>query len=329
MGIKNVGISLFGLETYHDAFTSRKGSYTDIIKAIELFKQEGFQYGINLFVTDDNAEDVKILKKRYGALADFAVACGCQKMEMNQKKYLTRPTKKTAALLSMLDEKGIFTLKSQQEWVTMIQNKSDMSHYFQNDDEPSLLESGDKMYSSVYIKNHNFVGDLIREKLKDIVKRKSLSDFIWGQYYDNKNDFIQHLCHQWGDKSDETVYYLWDLLTIWSEKEFDHHAHDYLENLEINDCVLFPEDDVSCQYDREKSSLKMSLHHEEIEVYAKEAELAELIFEKKLTNRELLERIKKQEPSHAYQKIMIGYRRLLKELYHHGMIAVAFECQKP
>lgn len=64
-GVKYILLSLFGNEKYHDEFTGRKGSYFDIVNMIELAKKNKIGVGLNLFLFNDNYEQIEKLLKTF------------------------------------------------------------------------------------------------------------------------------------------------------------------------------------------------------------------------------------------------------------------------
>ncbi|MFK5949886.1 MAG: heme d1 biosynthesis radical SAM protein NirJ [Methylococcales bacterium] len=53
-----VGISIDGLEAYHDDFRRQKGSYKASLNAVKLCKQAGIKVGLRLCLTRDNKDDL-------------------------------------------------------------------------------------------------------------------------------------------------------------------------------------------------------------------------------------------------------------------------------
>ena len=78
-----VGISIDGLESFHDHFRRQIGSYKSSMKAIELCKQAGIKVGMRLCLTKDNFNDLP-------ALLDIMEEKGVDKFYLSHLNYSGR-----------------------------------------------------------------------------------------------------------------------------------------------------------------------------------------------------------------------------------------------
>ncbi|SFC88220.1 heme d1 biosynthesis radical SAM protein NirJ [Pseudoalteromonas denitrificans] len=78
-----VGISIDGLEAYHDEFRRQKGSFKASLHAIELCKKVGIKVGLRLCLTRDNKDDLE-------AMLDLMETCQVDKFYMSHLNYSGR-----------------------------------------------------------------------------------------------------------------------------------------------------------------------------------------------------------------------------------------------
>ncbi len=78
-----VGISLDGLETYHDEFRRQQGSFKASLEAIDLCKDAGIKVGMRLCLTRDNKDDL-------AAMLDLMEAHNVDKFYMSHLNYSGR-----------------------------------------------------------------------------------------------------------------------------------------------------------------------------------------------------------------------------------------------
>lgn len=95
-GIKDVGISIDGLQETHDFIRNRKDSFKNAINTIQKLKKEGFRIGVVTTILDINVEDLEklyqILKSLGVYLWQLQVASPMGRCE-NKKSYLLAPNK--------------------------------------------------------------------------------------------------------------------------------------------------------------------------------------------------------------------------------------------
>ncbi len=58
-GIKNVGISIDGMQKNHDIIRNRTGAFDEAIKAIKLIQENGFLVGVTTTILDINFDDLE------------------------------------------------------------------------------------------------------------------------------------------------------------------------------------------------------------------------------------------------------------------------------
>jgi len=78
-----VGISIDGLEAYHDEFRRQKGSFKASLHAVKLCKQAGIKVGLRLCLTRDNKNDL-------AAMLDLMEAYNVDKFYMSHLNYSGR-----------------------------------------------------------------------------------------------------------------------------------------------------------------------------------------------------------------------------------------------
>lgn len=90
-----VGISIDGLEEYHDAFRRQEGSFKASLNAVKLCKQAGIKVGLRLCLTRDNKDDL-------AAMLDLMDEYNVDKFYMSHLNYSGRG-KRNASRDAMFD----------------------------------------------------------------------------------------------------------------------------------------------------------------------------------------------------------------------------------
>lgn len=111
-----VGISLDGLEQYHDEFRRQKGSFKASLHAIDLCKQVGIKVGMRLCLTQDNEHQLP-------AMLELMQAHQVDKFYMSHLNYAGRGKRNAERDAHFAMTKNAMNLLFEQAWQDILQGK--------------------------------------------------------------------------------------------------------------------------------------------------------------------------------------------------------------
>ncbi len=276
MGTVGIVLSLFGYEKNHDQFVGLKGSYANLMKAIEIIQENELDYAINLFLTAFNLEDVISLKEKYKGKVNLALFGSAARLENEEnKKYWAKYQDLLATNIDQDPQAFEKSYGSIYFSVSKIREKIiDDDVLIQNGtmvlDTPNfIVENNNDIYFSAHIHSLYKVGDLNFDSIEDLKNRISIFDYLYQEFYENKPDKLREMILKWTDENDDRIFYIMDLISYCFRKEIKGDLFNYWLKLPAEKIRIGLEHKINYSYNSKLNIGKFKSKTESFEIGGK------------------------------------------------------------
>lgn len=224
LGATTACMSFFGNESQHDIFSGRNGAYNDLMTAITICKNIGFNIHINLFITPQNLMTFSTTEKLLRQMSDsfnVSVYAHTSRTDQNPAILLRQHHRSYLEALDYDNKNPILQLNTQAEWYTMISANESMMPYLGISEQDLSNENTDfiEFDNMIYDNTNIYTPDFIHSRLYD----SDFSQKIAGNHtskgtcaytallkdFSQKGlDFIKAHC----DMKDDSLWTFWNLI---------------------------------------------------------------------------------------------------------------------